>query len=409
MRAKTDMTDTLIKVENVSKKFCRSLKKSLWYGMQDIGNELLGRLHGGNGELRQDEFWAVKDVSFELRRGECLGLIGHNGAGKTTLLRMLNGLIKPDTGRIEIRGRVGALIALGAGFNPILTGRENVNVAGAVLGLTNQEINAKYDAIVEFAELGEFMNAPVQSYSSGMQVRLGFSIAAQLEPDILILDEVLAVGDIKFQVKCINKIRELQRKGVAIVLVSHNMTNILRYADVGMYINKASVKGFGAISDVVPMYMQDQQPSIPTSEPVDILDNIGMRLGKIFVADENSAVLKNVDPFQRIFIHVPYVLERRLGDCDVLLGLGINDMEGVFYQGVSDAIGFRGGEKGDSGEFVASIDGVRAAAGSLVVGVSVWLGARGDLIGWSRENRIVIDSNSGNSGRVELRPRWVQR
>ena len=403
------MTDTLIKVENVSKKFCRSLKKSLWYGMQDIGNELLGRSHGGNGELRRDEFWAVKDVSFELRRGECLGLIGHNGAGKTTLLRMLNGLIKPDTGRIEIRGRVGALIALGAGFNPILTGRENVNVAGAVLGLTNQEINAKYDAIVEFAELGEFMNAPVQSYSSGMQVRLGFSIAAQLEPDILILDEVLAVGDIKFQVKCINMIRELQRKGVAIVLVSHNMTNILRYADVGMYLNKASVKKFGAISDVVPMYMQDQQPLTPNSEPADPLDNMGIRLGKIFVMDEDSEVLKNIDPFQRIFIHVPYMLERRLDDCEVLLGLGINDREGVFYQAVSDAIGFRGGEKGDSGEFVASIDGLRAAAGSLVVGVSVWLGGRGDLIGWSRENKIVIDSNSGNSGRVELKPNWVQQ
>ena len=120
------MTDTLIKVENVSKKFCPSLKKSLWYGMQDLGSELIGHRHGGNGKLRSGEFWAVKEVSFELRRGECLGLIGHNGAGKTTLLRMLNGLIRPDTGRIEMNGQVGALIALGAGFNPILTGRENI-------------------------------------------------------------------------------------------------------------------------------------------------------------------------------------------------------------------------------------------------------------------------------------------
>jgi lipopolysaccharide transport system ATP-binding protein len=165
------MSDTLIKVEGVSKKFCRSLKKSLWYGMQDLGNEVIGKRHGGNGELRPDEFWAVDDVSFELKRGECLGLIGRNGAGKTTLLRMLNGLIKPDTGRIEMRGQVGALIALGAGFNPILTGRENIYVNASVLGLSKRETDAKIDNIIDFAEIGEFINMPVQSYSSGMAVR----------------------------------------------------------------------------------------------------------------------------------------------------------------------------------------------------------------------------------------------
>ncbi|MEJ2452284.1 MAG: ATP-binding cassette domain-containing protein, partial [Gammaproteobacteria bacterium] len=130
------MGETLIKVESLSKKFCRDLKKSMWYGMCDIGNELLGRRHGIDGELRPEEFWAVKDINFELKRGECLGLIGHNGAGKTTLLKMLNGLIKPDQGRIEMRGKVGALIALGAGFNPILTGRENTYVNAAVLGMS---------------------------------------------------------------------------------------------------------------------------------------------------------------------------------------------------------------------------------------------------------------------------------
>lgn len=217
------MSDTLVKVENVSKKFCRSLKKSLWYGMQDLGNELLGRRHGGNGELRPDEFWAVRDVSFELKCGEFLGLIGHNGAGKTTLLRMLNGLIKPDTGRIEMNGQVGALIALGAGFNPILTGRENIYINGAVLGLGRQEIAHKIEAIIEFAEIGAFIDAPVQTYSSGMNVRLGFAVAAiLLEPDILFLDEVLAVGDISFTIKCLNLIRKLARN-TAIVFVSHNM------------------------------------------------------------------------------------------------------------------------------------------------------------------------------------------
>ena len=180
------MGETLIKVKGLSKKFCRSLKKSMWYGMQDIGSELLGKRHGKNGVLRTGEFWAVKDINFELKRGECLGLIGHNGAGKTTLLRMLNGLIRPDQGRIEMRGKVGALIALGAGFNPILTGRENIYVNASVLGMDKQYVDTKIDEIIDFAEIREFINSPVQSYSSGMSVRLGFAVAAILiEPDIL--------------------------------------------------------------------------------------------------------------------------------------------------------------------------------------------------------------------------------
>jgi len=229
--------DVLVRVENVFKKFCRSLKRSLWYGMKDLGNELIGRSPNDNGQLRKDEFWAVKDVSFELKRGECLGLIGRNGAGKTTLLRMLNGLIKPDKGRIEMHGRVGALIALGAGFNPILTGRENIYVNASVLGLSKKEIDAKFDEIVDFAELGEFIDAPVQSYSSGMQVRLGFSIATSFKPDILLLDEVLAVGDIGFRAKCFNVISEIINNA-SVIFVSHNMPEISRICSSVIVLNK---------------------------------------------------------------------------------------------------------------------------------------------------------------------------
>jgi lipopolysaccharide transport system ATP-binding protein len=220
------MSDILISADGVSKKFCRSLKKGLWYGLQGLGNELRGRRHGGDGHLRADEFWAVRDVSFELKRGECLGLIGQNGAGKTTLLRMLNGLIKPDQGRIEIRGKTGALIALGAGFNTILTGRENIYVNGSVLGLSKRQIDAKLDEIVDFAEIGDFIDTPVKNYSSGMAVRLGFSVAVVLiEPDVLFLDEVLAVGDIGFIIKCLNTMRKLTAKS-AVVFVSHSMQHI---------------------------------------------------------------------------------------------------------------------------------------------------------------------------------------
>jgi len=213
-------SEVLVRCGNVSKKFCRDLKKSLWYSVRDVAADFFclkeqaqQPSNGATAELRPDEFWAVNDISFELKRGECLGLIGRNGAGKTTLLKMLNGLIKPDRGRIEIRGRIGALIALGAGFNPILTARENIYVNGSILGLSKKQIDAKFDEIVEFAEIGEFIDAPVQSYSSGMRVRLGFAVAAVLmKPDVLLLDEVLAVGDVGFTIKCLNAVRQLSAR-----------------------------------------------------------------------------------------------------------------------------------------------------------------------------------------------------
>ena len=231
--------DVLVKVDNVSKKFCRSLKRSLFYGLQDIASEMIGRSNHHN-NLRKNEFWAVKDVSFELRRGECLGLIGHNGAGKSTLLRMLNGLIKPDKGQITIKGRVGALIQLGAGFNPILTGRENVYVNGQILGFTKKEIDKKFDAIVDFSEIGEFIDTPVQNYSSGMKVRLGFAVASQMEPDVLLIDEVLAVGDVGFRIKCYNKITQLINKS-AVIFVSHSMPAISRVSTFGLLMQNGKI------------------------------------------------------------------------------------------------------------------------------------------------------------------------
>jgi lipopolysaccharide transport system ATP-binding protein len=196
------------------------------YGMQDIARTMIGILSKTD-ELRSGEFWAVDSLSFELRRGECLGLIGPNGSGKSTLLKILNGIISPDKGRVEIRGRVGALIEIGAGFHPMLTGRENIYINGSILGFSKKEIDNKFDEIVDFAELADFIDTPVKHYSSGMYVRLGFAIAAQMEPDIFLIDEVLAVGDVGFRAKCFNVIDKISKKA-AVIFVSHAMPQVAR-------------------------------------------------------------------------------------------------------------------------------------------------------------------------------------
>ncbi|PQB05924.1 ABC transporter ATP-binding protein [Aureitalea marina] len=244
--------EILVKVEGVSKKFCKDLKTGLWYGLKDLFGNVLGS--SASSDLRPREFWAVRDISFELRRGECLGLIGHNGAGKSTLLKMLNGLIMPDEGTITMHGRIGALIELGAGFNPILTGRENIYNNGAVLGFSRKEIDNKLDQIIEFAELKEFIDMPVQHYSSGMKVRLGFAIAAQMEPDVLLIDEVLAVGDVGFRMKCLTRLGELLTN-CAVVFVSHTMPQIARISNLAYLLEKGTIHNLsGDVGTAIQSY-----------------------------------------------------------------------------------------------------------------------------------------------------------
>ncbi|RMB57442.1 ATP-binding cassette domain-containing protein [Dokdonia sinensis] len=246
--------EVLVKVEGLSKKFSKSLKKSLKYGVYD----LLGNLRGkkSSDELRPDEFYALQDINFEVRRGECLGLIGHNGAGKSTLLKILNGLINPDHGKVTMRGRVGALIELGAGFNPIMTGRENIYNNGAVLGFSKEEIDRKVESIIDFAEIREFIDMPVQNYSSGMKVRLGFSVAAQMEPDILLIDEVLAVGDLGFVLKCFKQIDTIL-PNTALVFVSHSMPMVSRIATQILMLDSGKTKFIGSqVSQGIDLYYE---------------------------------------------------------------------------------------------------------------------------------------------------------
>src|SRR5947208_7962994 len=226
------MSDAIITVENLGKKYSlRYQRKERYTALRDvIAEKALGffkNLKSGNGvSVSKEDFWALKDVSFEVQRGEVVGIIGRNGAGKSTLLKILSRITEPTTGKVGIRGRVASLLEVGTGFHPELTGRENIFLNGAILGMTKVEIKSKFDEIVAFAETEKFLDTPVKRYSSGMYVRLAFAVAAHLEPEILVVDEVLAVGDAEFQKKCLGKMEQVSRGGRTVLFVSHNMAAI---------------------------------------------------------------------------------------------------------------------------------------------------------------------------------------
>jgi len=210
----------------------------------------------GLGE-RGNEFWALREVSFDLKRGESLALVGANGAGKTTILKLLANITKPTSGSISIDGKMSALIELGAGFHPDLTGRENIYLNGTILGLTRKQIASCFDEIVEFSELEKFIDTPVKRYSSGMVVRLGFAVAASIEPEVLLVDEVLAVGDASFQQKCMTRIRSLIKKGTSIIFVSHNIYLVQAICNTALYLVNGRVKDYGIAKDIIDVYERD--------------------------------------------------------------------------------------------------------------------------------------------------------
>jgi lipopolysaccharide transport system ATP-binding protein len=248
--------DTVIEVNNVWKKYCKDLGASLYYGLVDIGRGIFG-VERGRKELRKYEFWSLKDVSFQVKRGEVIGVIGPNGSGKSTLLKLLNGLFMPDKGVVKVRGTTGALISVGAGFHQMLTGRENIYLNAAILGKAKKEIDEIFDEIVEFAEIREFLDTPVKNYSSGMYVRLGFSVAIHCLPDILLIDEVLSVGDESFQKKSLKKMYEIAKSGRTIIFVSHNLRAVRDLTKRSIYLKNGEIKFLGKTSEVIKKYLSD--------------------------------------------------------------------------------------------------------------------------------------------------------
>jgi homopolymeric O-antigen transport system ATP-binding protein len=401
-------SDILVRAQGLSKKFSRDLKKSLWYGVTDTLSDLVGR-GGATDQLRPSEFWALNNISFDLRPGECLGLIGRNGAGKTTLLKLLSGLIKPDNGRVEIKGRLGALIALGAGFNAVLTGRENVYVNAAVLGLSRREINEKIGKIIDFAELGEFIDAPVQSYSSGMVVRLGFAVAAATDPDVLLLDEVLAVGDAGFQTKCLNTLAEFRKRGTGFIFVSHNMHMIARYCQKVMYVRHGRVQHFGDVDTGIAQYFKDMHAS-GFAEEADIPGRPGMvGSGKIRIASMRFLNAKNeavseIDVGESITLAIQY--ERNdAGIENTVLDLTIRDPEGVVFQGTNGGNPFA--NLASRGELTVRFEYLPVNTSFLDFFIVFMDQATGEVHDWKRRVRLNVRHSPRHSGRLVLPTTWA--
>lgn len=256
------MTDAPIRVEGVGKQFMR--RKT---GRPDS----LRRLLKGAGRTRgTDRFWALRDIGFDVTRGEMLGVIGRNGAGKSTLLRILAGVMLPTEGRIDIRGRIGGLLQLGVGFHPDLTGRENVYTNAIIGGLTRAEVARRFDSIVTFAELENFIDSPLRTYSTGMRMRLGFATAAHIDADILLIDEVLTVGDLAFQQKCLERIERYKSDGRAVVFVSHSLAEVVRHCERTLWLRKGELAGLGDSKGVTDQYRSEMSGETRRRTPTDI-------------------------------------------------------------------------------------------------------------------------------------------
>jgi lipopolysaccharide transport system ATP-binding protein len=352
------MTHAVIQGEGLGKRYRRGLSTDpgLRHALARFVQSPLGAFH----RKKEETFWALKDVSLEVREGEVLGLIGRNGAGKTTLLKILSRITKPTTGWAEIRGRVGSLLEVGTGFHPELTGRENTFLSGAILGMKKKEIEQKFDEIVAFAELEKFIETPVKHYSSGMYVRLAFAVAAHLEPEILLVDEVLAVGDIRFQKKCMGKMGDVARAGRTVVLVSHNMAAITALSTRVVMLDDGGIVFDGPTSEATARYYTESLEGAESG--ASLLDykregNGKARFSTLFVQPLNSAGarVEAAYPGCDLCIETEVVCHSDIADCNLAI---------VIYE----ANGFRvvDTNTAQKGEFVSLKAGQRARARFLL-------------------------------------------
>jgi len=319
--------DLAIRGEGVGKRYKRLIKDRQHDSLRDVIGagikDLFASKQDRDARQERQTFWALKDANFEIKRGENVGIIGLNGAGKSTLLKILSRITTPTTGHIRINGRLGALLEVGTGFHHELTGRENVFLYGSILGMTRAEVAAKYDAIVDFAEIIDFMDTPVKRYSSGMYVRLAFAVAAHLDPDILLLDEVLAVGDFAFQRKCMTFARRLEQRGATILFVSHNMHSIKTMCERVIYLKKGQIVFDGPTAEGLRLYEGDSRladaPWFPDAAHAPI------KFTDVQLCNERGEIATVFDYGERIVIRLRYSAHRRVERPDFRIGFDRDD------------------------------------------------------------------------------------
>lgn len=314
------MEKPIVEVRKISKKFDITHQKGGYVMLRDVIKNVITapfsflkhKAKQISGFEKKEEFWALKNINFEVHKGETVGIIGPNGAGKSTLLKILSQITPPTEGEIILRGRVGSLLEVGTGFHPELTGRENIFLNGAILGMKKKEIAKKFDRIVEFAGIAKFLDTPVKYYSSGMYVRLAFSVAAHMEPDILIIDEVLAVGDAEFQKKCLGKMEEVTKKeGRTIFFVSHNLEAIKRLCARSLLLHEGKIIKSGSSSEVVEYYL-NQGGGLNSTIEYPLRQNLPAQITKISILDKNSKPTAKLPINEGFKISVDYIVSKKI-------------------------------------------------------------------------------------------------
>jgi lipopolysaccharide transport system ATP-binding protein len=303
------MGTTAIRVENLSKQYSLGKAQPRYRTIRESIADSLAALFQPAKQSSSETIWALKDASFEINHGEAVGVIGRNGAGKSTLLKLLSRITWPTAGRAEIYGRVGSLLEVGTGFHPELTGRENIYLNGAILGMRRAEIERKFDEIAAFSEIEKFLDTPVKRYSSGMYVRLAFAVAAHLEPEILLVDEVLAVGDIRFQRKCLDKMQDVGRQGRTVIFISHNMPAITRLCERTILLDEGHIVGDGPSHQVVSAYLRSGLGTTAAREWQDSSRSPGndiVRLRAVRVRTEDGHIVDTVDIRKPVGIEMEY-------------------------------------------------------------------------------------------------------
>lgn len=399
------MTEPAVRIERVVKEYSR---RRGWL------NALVGALPPPVSHLARrneaDMFRAVDDVSFEIEPGEAFGIIGPNGGGKSTLLKLTAGITRPTSGRVVTRGRIGSLIEVGAGFHSELTGRENVFLAGALLGMTRADVRAVYDDVVAFAETGPAMDTPVKHYSSGMYVRLGFSLAVHARVDVLIVDEVLAVGDAVFVSRCLNRIGELKRRGTTIVLVSHDMGQVLHHCTRVAHIEHGALDAVGPAQEVVSRYLARaaRRSSVVQSTAVrtEAVGSGGVRITAVALTDDAGRTRESFAPDEPVNVHVTWAAGRPVLDPVVEYEFML-DGQLPLLRSSSRLDGFSLGMLDGHGGFRLRLPALPLNHRSVSVTLSLWDGAHAEL--FDRASHVVwatIEADRGHDGILSLRPQW---